>query len=97
MKYGFTCSAFDLCHAGHMLLFKEAKDNCDYLIVGLQDNPSTDNSINLQYRGKLKNKPVMSLKERKTILESIKHIDELQSFYSPEGSQFAFGAEFFFI
>ena len=77
MKYGFTCSAFDLCHAGHMLLFKEAKDNCDYLIVGLQDDPSSDNHINLEYRGKLKNKPIMSLAERKAVLESIKHIDEI--------------------
>ncbi|MCC2630228.1 MAG: Cytidylyltransferase [Candidatus Paceibacter sp.] len=77
MKYGFTCSAFDLCHAGHMLLFKEARENCDYLIVGLQDDPSADNHINMQYRGKLKNKPVMSLAERKHILESIKYIDEI--------------------
>jgi glycerol-3-phosphate cytidylyltransferase len=77
MKYGFTCSAFDLCHAGHMLLFKEARENCDYLIVGLQDDPSKDNHINLNYRGKLKNKPVMSLAERKHILESIKYIDEI--------------------
>jgi glycerol-3-phosphate cytidylyltransferase len=77
MKYGFTCSAFDLCHAGHMLLFKEARENCDYLIVGLQDDPSVDNSINLNYRGKLKNKPVMSLAERKHILEGIKYIDEI--------------------
>lgn len=77
MKYGFTCSAFDLCHAGHMLLFKEARENCDYLIVGLQDDPSADNHINMQYRGKLKNRPVMSLAERKHILESIKYIDEI--------------------
>ncbi len=77
MKYGFTCSAFDLCHAGHMLLFKEAKQNCDYMIVGLQDDPSADNHINVQYRGKLKNKPVMSLAERKHILEGIKYIDEI--------------------
>jgi glycerol-3-phosphate cytidylyltransferase len=77
MKIGFTCSAFDLCHAGHMLLFKEAKQNCDYLIVGLQSDPSSDNDINIQYRGKLKNKPVMSLAERKEILEGIKYIDEI--------------------
>ena len=88
MKYGFTCSAFDLCHAGHMLLFKEAKDNCDYLIVGLQDDPSTDNNINLQYRGKLKNKPVMSLKERQMVLESIKYIDEI-FVYKNEGDLYS--------
>ncbi|MBX4197725.1 adenylyltransferase/cytidyltransferase family protein [Candidatus Parcubacteria bacterium] len=77
MKYGFTCSAFDLCHAGHMLLFKEAKRNCDYLIVGLQEDQSVDNHINMQYRGKLKPQPIMSLAERKTILEGIKYIDEI--------------------
>lgn len=77
MKIGFTCSAFDLCHAGHMLLFKEAKQHCDYMIVGLQDDPSIDNDINVQYRGKIKNKPIMSLEERKVILESIRYIDEI--------------------
>jgi glycerol-3-phosphate cytidylyltransferase len=77
MKYGFTCSAFDLCHAGHMLLFKEAKENCDYLIVGLQEDQSVDNHINMQYRGKLKPKPIMSLKERLLILQSVKYIDEI--------------------
>jgi glycerol-3-phosphate cytidylyltransferase len=75
--YGFTCSAFDLCHAGHMLLFKEAKDYCEYLIVGLQEDQSVDNHINLEYRGKLKPRPVMSLEERKIILGSIKYIDEV--------------------
>jgi glycerol-3-phosphate cytidylyltransferase len=84
MKIGFTCSAFDLCHAGHMLLFKEAKDHCDYLIVGLQSDPSSDNHINMKYRGKLKNKPVMSLEERKIILESIKHIDEIFVYHNEE-------------
>src|SRR5688572_17393525 len=77
MKIGFTCSAFDLCHAGHMLLFKEAKDHCDYLIVGLQEDQSVDNHINMQYRGKLKPKPIMSLDERKVILQGIKYIDEI--------------------
>lgn len=76
-KYGVTFSAFDLLHAGHILLFQEAKKHCNYLIVGLQDDPSVDNHINIHYRGKLKNKPVMSLEERKVILESIKYIDEI--------------------
>ncbi len=73
-KRGFTCGAFDLCHAGHMLVFKEAKTVCDYLIVFLQDDPSLDDP---NYRGKIKNKPVMSLEERKIILEGIKYIDEI--------------------
>jgi len=42
MKTGFTASAFDLLHAGHILMLKEAKEKCDYLIVGLQVDPSKD-------------------------------------------------------
>lgn len=68
-KVGVTVGAFDLCHAGHMLVFKEAKKVCDYLIVGLQPDPTIDRPE--------KNKPVMSLEERKIILESIKYIDEI--------------------
>lgn len=76
-KVGFTCGAFDLCHAGHMLVFKEAKTVCDYLIVFLQDDPSVDSAV---YRGKIKNKPVMSLEERQIILEGIKYIDEVRTY-----------------
>ena len=71
---GFTCGAFDLCHAGHMLMFKEAKEKCNHLIVGLQEDPSLDNGM---YRDKNKNKPVMCLKERKIILNGLKYIDEI--------------------
>ncbi len=74
-KIGFTCGAFDLCHAGHILMFKDCKDVCDYLVVGLQTDPST--SIDMEYRDKIKNAPVMSLDERKIILEGIKYIDEI--------------------
>ena len=70
MKKGFTCGAFDLCHAGHMLVFKECKEVCDYLIVGLQSDPSID-------RPGEKNKPVMSLEERTVILEGIKYVDQV--------------------
>ena len=49
-KIGFTCGAFDLLHAGHIVMLKEAKENCDYLIVGLQTDPSIDR--------KKKNKPI---------------------------------------
>lgn len=69
-KVGVTVGAFDLCHAGHMLVFKEAKTVCDYLVVGLQSDPSID-------RPDTKNRPVMSLEERKVILDSIKYIDEV--------------------
>ena len=42
MRIGFTCSTFDLFHAGHIMMLKEAKDLCDYLIVGLQSDPTID-------------------------------------------------------
>ena len=67
---GFTCSCFDLLHAGHMLMLKDAKTKCDYLIVGLQIDPTID-------RPKTKNKPIQSLTERKIMLEGIKYVDEV--------------------
>jgi glycerol-3-phosphate cytidylyltransferase len=76
-KIGFTCSTFDLCHAGHVLMLKDAKAHCDYLIVGLQEDPSVDNNINIGYRGKQKNRPIMSLEERRIILEGSKYVDEI--------------------
>jgi glycerol-3-phosphate cytidylyltransferase len=72
-KVGFTAGAFDLCHAGHMLMFEEAKEHCDYLIVGLHTDPSID-------RPDTKNKPVMSVKERMIILKGIRYIDEIVTY-----------------
>ncbi len=69
-KTGFTCSCFDLLHAGHILMLKDAKKQCDYLIVGLQIDPTLD-------RPKEKNKPIQSLEERKIQLEAIKYIDKI--------------------
>ncbi|MEK7107492.1 MAG: adenylyltransferase/cytidyltransferase family protein [Patescibacteria group bacterium] len=80
-KVGLTAGAFDLCHAGHMIVFKEAKTVCDYLVVALQDDPS-DTPPN--YRGKKKNKPIMSLEERKMILEGIRYIDEIVVYHTEE-------------
>lgn len=68
-KTGFTCGAFDLTHAGHYIMFKECKENCDYLIVGLQVDPSIDRPE--------KNKPIQTLEERKIQLEACKYIDEI--------------------
>lgn len=68
-KIGFTCGAFDLTHAGHYLMFKECKELCDYLIVGLQKDPSVDR--------KDKHKPVQSLVERMIQLDSCKYIDKI--------------------
>jgi glycerol-3-phosphate cytidylyltransferase len=79
MKIGFTASAFDLCHAGHMIMLKDCKNVCDYLIVALHDDPSREDDIKyrLETGGKPKNTPIMSLEERKTILEGIKYVDEI--------------------
>ena len=70
MKIGFTCSTFDLFHAGHLLMLEEAKKQCDYLIVGLQTDPTID-------RPTEKNKPVQSVFERFVQLKSCKYIDEV--------------------
>lgn len=66
---GFTCGAFDLTHAGHYLMFEECKKQCDYLIVGLQNDPSLDR--------KTKNKPVQTFEERKIQLSACKYIDKI--------------------
>lgn len=69
MIRGFTCSAFDLLHAGHLLMLKEIRAQCDYLIVGLHSDPSIER--------KEKNKPVESIEERIIRLEGCKYIDEI--------------------
>ena len=74
MKKGLACSAFDLLHAGHMLMLKDAKAHCDHLIVGLQVDPSVTPA---SYRGKKKDSPVLSLEERRIMLEGIRYIDEI--------------------
>jgi glycerol-3-phosphate cytidylyltransferase len=69
MIKGFTCSAFDLLHTGHIAMLEEAKQQCDYLIVGLQTNPTLD-------RPK-KNKPIQSTFERYIQLKGCKYVDEI--------------------
>jgi glycerol-3-phosphate cytidylyltransferase len=68
-KIGFTCSCFDLFHAGHIMMLKEAKSICDYLIVGLQTDPTIDRPE--------KNKPVQSVFERFVQLDACKWVDEV--------------------
>lgn len=80
-KVGFTAGAFDLCHAGHMLMFKEAREHCDYLIAALQDDPSVTMA---DYRGKKKNRPIMPLEERRIILEGNRYIDEIATYRTEE-------------
>ena len=67
---GFTCSCFDLLHAGHILMLKDAKEQCDYLVVGLQIDPTID-------RPNIKNTPIQTLKERKIQLEAVKYINKI--------------------
>ena len=69
MKTGFTASCFDLFHAGHIMMLKEAKAQCDYLIVGLQTDPTIDR--------KEKNTPVQSIFERFVQLQACKYVDEI--------------------
>ena len=69
MKIGFTCSTFDLLHAGHVAMLREAKSKCDYLIVGLQVDPTIDR--------KEKNSPVQTIVERQAQLAAIKYVDEV--------------------
>ena len=70
MIVGFTCSTFDLFHAGHIMMLKEAKEQCDHLIVGLQTDPTID-------RPDTKNKPVQSMFERFIQLQACKYVDEI--------------------
>jgi glycerol-3-phosphate cytidylyltransferase len=69
VKIGFTCSSFDLLHAGHVLMLKDAKSKCDYLIVGLQTDPSIDRNY--------KRKPFQSIVERQIQLSAVKYVDEI--------------------
>lgn len=66
---GFTCGAFDLTHAGHYEMFKECKQGCNKLVVGLHTDPSIDR--------KDKHRPVQSTYERYLQLKACKYIDEI--------------------
>jgi glycerol-3-phosphate cytidylyltransferase len=69
-KIGITFSAWDLLHAGHIAMLAEAKNHCDYLIAGLQTDPTID-------RPDTKNKPVQSIVERQIQLSSCRFVDEV--------------------
>lgn len=72
MKIGFTCGAFDLTHYGHVLMFEECKQACDYLIVGVQSDPSIDRPN--------KNKPIQSLEERVGMVKAIRWVDKVVTY-----------------
>jgi glycerol-3-phosphate cytidylyltransferase len=69
-RVGFTCSTFDLLHAGHILMLAEAKTKCDHLIVAVQTDPTID-------RPDTKNKPVQSIVERFVQLSAVKYVDDI--------------------
>lgn len=66
MIKGFTCSSFDLLHAGHIAMLKESRDNCDYLIVGLNVNPCKNGRF-----------PVQNVVERYTQLSAVSYVNEI--------------------
>lgn len=69
-KVGITFSTFDMLHAGHIAMLSEAKNHCDYLICGLQTDPTID-------RPDTKNKPVQSIVERQIQLAACRYVDEV--------------------
>ena len=69
-KIGITFSTFDLLHAGHIAMLAEARNHCDYLICGLQTDPTID-------RPDTKNKPVQSIVERQLTLGACRYVDEI--------------------
>ena len=68
-KTGFVASSFDIIHPGYALMLKECRDNCNYLVAGLHENPVWERQE--------KNSPIMSLHERFLMLKSIRYIDEI--------------------
>lgn len=70
LRVGFVASCFDLLHAGHCLMLRDSKDQCDWLIAALQTDPSIDRAN--------KSKPTQSISERRIQLESIRYVDEVR-------------------
>jgi glycerol-3-phosphate cytidylyltransferase len=69
-KIGITFSTFDMLHAGHVAMLSEAKNHCDYLIAGLQTDPTID-------RPDTKNHPIQSIVERQIQLSACRYVDEV--------------------
>lgn len=69
-KIGITFSTFDMLHAGHIAMLSEARNHCDYLICGLQTDPTID-------RPDTKNKPIQSVVERQIQLAACRYVDEV--------------------
>ena len=69
LKIGITFSQFDMLHAGHIAMLSEAKNHCDYLIAGLQNNAQWDRPE--------KNEPVQTIVERQIQLAAVRYVDEV--------------------
>ena len=69
LKIGITFSQFDLLHAGHIAMLSQAKNHCDYLIAGLQNNAQWDRTE--------KNGPIQSIVERQISLSAVRFVDEI--------------------
>jgi len=69
LKIGFVASQFDVLHSGHIAMLSEAKNHCDYLIAGLQNNAKWDRDE--------KNEPIQSIVERQISLSAVRHVDEI--------------------
>jgi glycerol-3-phosphate cytidylyltransferase len=76
LKIGFTCSTFDLLHPGHIIMLQDAKNNCDFLVVGLQTDPTID-------RPDSKNTPIQNFTERSIMINACKYVDAIIN-YSTE-------------
>jgi len=72
MKKGFIAGSFDIIHPGYITMFKEAKEYCDYLIVGLQVDPTIERPEKI--------KPILDYQDRFNILSSIKYINQIYSY-----------------
>jgi cytidyltransferase-related domain len=75
VKYGFVASCFDILHPGYIRMLRDAKSQCDYLIIGLQDDPSIE-------RPGIKNAPIFPFQERFMIMSSIVYVDEIRRYNS---------------
>lgn len=75
MIKGFIAGAFDVIHPGYVHMFKEAKQHCDYLVVGLHKNP--------ELGGKLR--PILTIKDRVNVLTSIRYVDEVLTYSGEDG------------
>jgi glycerol-3-phosphate cytidylyltransferase len=87
MKTGITFSTFDLLHAGHVLMLEEAKTQCEWLVVGLQSDPTVDRPE--------KNKPIQSMYERYIQLKGCRYVDEIIPYTTEEEVKLILESRFF--